>query len=79
MILRVFSTNLQFDSPPTIRHKKVSVTIVCIPPFLLGFEPPTKFSKTGVLGLDRISMFRDGLLVKKVVIFLRGLQILHEK
>ena len=38
----IFSQSFQFDPPPTIKHKRVSVTIVCTPPFF--FKPPTKFS-----------------------------------
>ena len=79
MILRVFSPKFAVSLPPTIRQKRVSVTIVCTPHILLGWvggvggvEPPTKFSKRGK-GLDRILIiFRGGFLVKRVVTFFRG-------
>ena len=35
------------------------------PPFCWGVEPPTKFSKKRGGGLDRISIFRGGLLGKR--------------
>ena len=53
-----FSQNLQLN-PPTVRHKRVSLTIVCIAPFCWGgrVEPPTTFSKVGGL---TISQFLEG-------------------
>ena len=36
-----------------------------------GVEPPTKFSKKGEV-LDKISIFRVGLLVKRAVVFFKG-------
>ena len=70
-----------FNPPPTIKHKRVSVTIVCTPP------PPTFFWGEGrggggrgvkslpnfqiERGLYRISNFRGGLLVKRVVTFFK--------
>ena len=53
-----------------------TINLVCTPPphpFLLwreGGEPPTEFTKSGVL--HRISIFRGGLLGKKGVTFFRG-------
>ena len=50
-----FSQSLQFDPSPTIKHKKVKVTIVCTPLSsgvgwggggVGGIRPRTKFSKS---------------------------------
>ena len=59
--------------------------IVCTPPpslFLLwGVEPHTKFSKggRGGAGVERISIFREGLLRKRGWPFSGGLQFLYKK
>ena len=67
------------------------MTIACIPPFFLRgvgggggglVEPPSKSSKMGRGGdrLDKVSIFRGGLLVKRVVTFFNsGLQFLQTK
>ena len=49
------------------------------PPFLPGWEvePPTKFFKKG--GLDRISVFKGGLLERGGDLFQVGLQFLHKQ
>ena len=62
---------------------KSSSTIVCNPLFSaggggVGVEPPTIFSKSKG-SVDRISIFRGGLLGKRGVIFFTGLQFIHKK
>ena len=44
----------------------------------VGVEPPTRFSKSKGR-VDRISIFRGGLLGKRGVIFFRGLQFIHKR
>ena len=76
MILKTFPKNVQFE-PPTIRHKRVSMTIVCTP-FLsagVGWRGCASYQIFKKGGLDRISIFREGLLVKRVVTFCRGLAV----
>ena len=75
----LFSQNLQFD-PPTIRHKRLSVTIVCIP-FSTGLWDVSllsNFLKRGG-GLEKISVFRGALLVKRAATFSERVQLLHKK
>ena len=77
MILRAFFPKACSMTPPTIKHKRVSVAIVCTPPPHLSsgggvgwrVESPTKFSKRE--GLDRISIFRGWLLIKRAVSFFK--------
>ena len=74
MILRgFFSQNLQFD-PTTIRHKRGSVIMVCTPfrlsAGLVELSLLPNFQKRGEI--HKISILREGLLVKRVVTFLGG-------
>ena len=49
------------------------------PSHIVGVRPPIKFSKKGGGGLDRISIFRGGLLGKRGVTFFKEVAVLHKK